>query len=113
MAALRASFEIFDEATMPALRLKANQLTAYLEFLLDRLPQGFCQVLTPRDPKRRGCQLSLRISQNPKELVRKLGEAGVICDFREPDVIRAAPVPLYNRFEDVYRFAEILKGHAK
>jgi kynureninase len=113
MAALRASMEIFDEATMPAIRRKADQLTGYLESRLDQLPKGFCTVLTPRDPKQRGCQLSLKISKNAKELVRKLGEAGVICDFREPDVIRAAPVALYNRFHDVYRFAEILRTHAQ
>lgn len=113
MAALRASMEIFDEATMPAIRRKADQLTGYLESQLDQLPNGFCTILTPRDPKQRGCQLSLKISKNAKELVRKLGEAGVICDFREPDVIRAAPVALYNRFQDVHRFVEILKTHAQ
>jgi kynureninase len=113
MAALRASLELFDEATMPAIRKKADQLTAYLEFLLDQLPPGFCEILTPRDPKQRGCQLSLKIGKGAKDLVRKLTEAGVICDFREPDIVRAAPVAFYNRFHDVYRFAEIFKTHAK
>jgi kynureninase len=113
MAAMRASLELFDAATMPALRAKSERLTAYLESLLDELPRGFCELMTPRDPARRGCQLSLRIPRGGRELIQKLGAAGVICDFREPDIVRAAPVPLYNTFHDAYRFAEVLKAHAR
>lgn len=112
LAAMRASLEIFDQATMPELRKKSERLTGYLEYLLDQLPEGYCTIITPREPASRGCQLSLRLRGNPKQLLKDLGEQGVICDFREPDIIRAAPTPLYNRFIDVYRFANILGAHA-
>jgi kynureninase len=110
LAALRASMEIFDEATMPRLRAKSERLTGYLDALLRTLPQGFLEILTPAE---RGCQLSLRIASDPKGLLARLQAAGVVCDFREPDVIRAAPTPLYNTFLDVYRFAQILRSHAQ
>ncbi len=112
LAALRASIEIFDAATMDALREKSERLTGYLEFLLDRLPPGYCTIITPRDPAQRGCQLSLRLKGDPRDVLEKLKDAGVICDFREPDIIRVAPTPLYNRFIDVYQFAAILSEHA-
>jgi kynureninase len=113
MAALRASLEIFDRATMPALRRKSELLTGYLEFLLDRLPPGFLRITTPRDPRQRGVQLSLRFTKEPRQLLEKLTAQGVICDFRSPDVIRAAPAPLYVSFHDVYRFAGVLERHAR
>ncbi|MCY1073546.1 kynureninase [Archangium lansingense] len=113
MAALRASMELFDRATMPALRRKSDLLTGYLEFLLDRLPPGFVRIITPRDPKQRGAHLSLRFSKEPRKLLEKLTAQGVVCDFRSPDIIRAAPAPLYNSFLDVYRFAGVLEGHAR
>ena len=113
LAALRASMELFDAATMSALRAKSVTLTGYLEYLLARLPPGFCTQLTPPEPERRGTQLSLRIRGNARELLPKLLEAGVVCDFREPDVLRAAPVPLYCGFTDAYRFAQILEGLAR
>jgi kynureninase len=112
LAALRASLELFDRATMPALRAKSERLTGYLEFLLDRLPPGAVRVTTPRDPAQRGAQLSLRFRGEPRQLLGRLTEAGVVCDFREPDVIRAAPAPLYCSFTDVYRFVRTLEGHA-
>jgi kynureninase len=112
MAALRASMEIFDEATMTGMRKKSEALTGYLESLLDQLPTGFFEVLTPRNPSERGCQLSLKFGKRAQELKELFTRAGLICDFREPDIIRAAPVPLYNRFHDVYRFVEVLKVHA-
>ena len=68
------------------------------------------EIITPRDKKQRGCQLSIVAHGRGKELFNKLTEAGVISDWREPNVIRCAPVPLYNSFEDVYRFGEILKN---
>ncbi|PTL84445.1 kynureninase [Vitiosangium sp. GDMCC 1.1324] len=113
LAALRASMELFDRATMPALRRKSERLTGYLEFLLDRLPPGFVRVITPRDSKQRGAQLSLRFSKEPRRLLEKLNAAGIHCDFRSPDVIRAAPAPLYTSFHDVYRFAGVLERHAR
>ena len=64
----------------------------------------------PREPARRGCQLSILIRDGPRELLRALEEEGVVCDFREPDVVRVAPVPLYNTFHEVWRFAHILAG---
>jgi kynureninase len=113
LAALRASLELFDRASMEALRKKSEQLTAYLETLLQRLPEGFYQVLTPAEPKRRGAQLSLRLRGDGRALLRKLREAGVIADFREPDVMRVAPAPLYCGFQDVATFTRILDGHAR
>jgi kynureninase len=113
MAALRASLELFDRATMPALRAKSEKLTGYLEFLLDRLPPGFVHSLTPRDPKQRGAHLSLRFSKDPQRMLETLRSEGIHCDFRSPDIIRAAPVPLYNSFLDVHRFVDVLERHAR
>src|SRR5690606_14900203 len=99
------------EAGMGALRARSVRMTGYLERLLDRLPRGRFEILTPRDPAQRGCQLSLRVpGGGGRELVRRLGEEGIVCDFREPDVIRVAPVPLYSRFEDVHRLCSALAG---
>jgi kynureninase len=112
MAPLRASLELFDEAGTDALRAKSECLTGYLLYLLDCLPAGRFEVITPRDPARRGCQVSVLVRDRPRELLRALEAAGVVCDFREPDVIRVAPVPLYNGFHEVWRFARILAGQA-
>jgi len=104
-APLLASLELFDAAGTQALRAKSRLLTGYLEFLL--LPLGV-QLLTPRDPAERGCQLSVRIdasAERARAIFERLGARGAVCDWREPDVIRVAPVPLYNSFEDVHRFA--------
>jgi kynureninase len=108
MAPLRASLGQFDEAGMPALRAKSERLTGYLEYLLDRLPGGHFEIITPRDPARRGCQLSILAHDRPRELLKALETEGVVCDFREPNVIRVAPVPLYNTFHEVWTFAHIL-----
>jgi kynureninase len=109
MAPLRSSFAIFDEAGgMEALRAKSVKLTGYLEFLLDQIGSGAFTVITPRDPNARGCQLSILAHEHPKELFANLEAAGVKCDFREPNVIRAAPTPLYNTFHEVWRFAQLL-----
>jgi kynureninase len=108
-----ASLNIFDEVGMEALRKKSLQLTAYLTFLLDglleRFPRCGIQILTPRDPAQRGCQLSLLASNNGRQLFDYLSSKGVVADWREPDVIRVAPVPLYNTFEDVYMFVKLLE----
>lgn len=116
LAAMRASLELFHRATMPKLRKKGDELTAFLERGLRELPPGFCTIITPSDPSERGNQLSLRIDagpEGPKGLLKKLAQAGVICDFREPDIIRAAPAPLYNSFEDVFQFVQILRRYAE
>jgi len=110
MTPLRASIAIFDEIGMASLRRKSERLTGYLEYLIDRLPGGRYEIITPRDPGQRGCQLSLLVHERARECEQALQEAGVICDFREPNVIRAAPIPLYNTFHEVWRFAQILAG---
>ena len=109
MAAHWASLEIFDKAGMQNLREKSIKLTAYLEFLLINNPIGF-KLITPENKDERGCQLSLLTGNNGKELFDHLQKNGVIADWREPNVIRIAPVPLYNSFQDAWRFVDILKA---
>jgi kynureninase len=112
MAPLRASLSIFDEAGgMEPLRAKSIKLTNYLQFLLEHAGSNRLTVITPRETESRGCQLSILVREHPKELFGKLEAAGVKCDFREPDVIRVAPTPLYNTFHEVWRFAKILAEH--
>ena len=110
MASHRASLEIFDEAGMESLTGKSRKLTGYLEFLLNEIDNGRISLITPKDSSERGCQLSIRVKDADKNLFKAISERGVIADWREPDVIRVAPVPLYNSFADVYKFAEILKN---
>ncbi|NUO82039.1 kynureninase [candidate division KSB1 bacterium] len=107
LAALRAAMDIFDEVGMTALRAKSVLLTGYLEYLLMREPARNFTIITPRDPEQRGAQLSLRMHKNGKTILQRLLGQNVICDWREPDLIRVAPAPLYNSFEEVYRFTEI------
>lgn len=109
MAAIRASLDTFAEAGFDNLRKKSEKLTGYLEFLLDEMKNDAINVITPRNPEERGCQLSIQVKNADKKLYTKLTEAGVISDWREPDVIRIAPAPLYNNFEDVFKFSEKLK----
>jgi kynureninase len=112
MAPLRASLAIFDKAGgMEPLRAKSIRLTSYLEFLLAEIGSKKFTVITPREPNARGCQLSIVAHEHPKELLKELEAAGVKCDFREPNVIRVAPTPLYNTFHEVWRFAKILAQH--
>ena len=106
MAALRASMEIFDEATIKRLRAKSETLTAYLEFLLAQQRCEKFSILTPRDPSQRGAQLSLQIRKGGRAVCDLLAQQGIICDWREPDILRVAPVPLYNSFLDVHTFAD-------
>jgi len=108
-APLIASLEIFQAARIERLREKSIELTGYLEFLLDRLAPDV-KIISPRDPAARGCQLSFRISGAGRgaRVFEWLTANGVACDWREPDVIRASPIPLYNRFEDVLVFSERL-----
>ena len=97
--------DIFDEAGMERLRAKSERLTGYLQFLLDQKPSDKFQIITPGDPTQRGAQLSLRVSKNGRALCDRLAKRGIICDWREPDILRVAPVPLYNSFLDAYVFA--------
>lgn len=109
MAPLRAALDLFDEVGMPALRDRSERLTGYLEFLIRRLPQGVVEIVTPDDSAARGCQLSLR-AHRASELSGVLRERGIVTDFRPPDAIRVAPVPLYNTFEEVWRLGQVLEG---
>lgn len=106
-APLVTSLKIFEEVGMKKLIEKSKKLTSYLSYLLDEIKSDKIEVITPKEL--RGCQLSIRVKGADKSLFNKLHEKGVICDWREPDVIRVAPVPLYNSFEDVFQFAELLR----
>ena len=106
LAPVRASLDLFDRAGMEALREKSIQLTAYLGFLLDERLGDRVEVITPPEARTRGWQWSLVVHDRAKERLGVLHRAGVVCDFREPNVIRVAPVPLYNTYHDVWRFAK-------
>jgi kynureninase len=108
MVGLKASMELFEQTSIASLREKSISLTGYLEYLLGKLRTIRPQVITPADPNKRGAQLSLFFENQGKEIHQKMIDAGIIVDFREPGVIRVAPAPLYNSYEDIYRFYEIL-----
>jgi kynureninase len=109
LAPLRAALELFDEVGIDALRERSRRLTGYLEELLDAVEvTGVARLITPRDPERRGCQLSMRVPDARGLTARLRAEYGVVCDFREPDVLRFAPVPLYSTYEDCRRAAAAL-----
>ena len=109
MAAIKASLDIFNAVGMDALREKSKALTAYFEFLIHEIDTDRIKIITPTNPEERGCQLSIQVKNADKNLHQKLTDHHIITDWREPDVIRCAPTPLYNSFEDVYRMTEILK----
>jgi len=109
MAALLASLGIFHEAGMSQLRQKSEKLTSYLEFLLKSELKDHITIITPVSVKGRGCQLSIRLNNPNINIIDILHEKGVVCDWRDPDVLRVAPVPLYNTFDDCYQFVHILK----
>jgi kynureninase len=110
-APLIASLAIFQEARIDRLRAKSVELTGFLEFLIERLGPD-ARFITPREVNARGCQISIRITGGAptrgRKVFERLGERGVVCDWRDPNVIRVAPVPLYNTFEEVFRFSEQL-----
>jgi kynureninase len=111
MAVHRVALEQFDRAGIANLRAKSEQLTAYLAFIVAEVAKATgtnLEVITPNDPAQRGCQLSILAHGHGKALFNKLTERGVIADWREPNVIRVAPVPMYNSYEDVWRFGQIL-----
>ncbi len=113
MVAHKASLEIFDKVGMDALCKKRDMLTGYLSFVLEHIsgkhPGSAFKIITPKDPKQRGCQISMLTSENGKGLFDYLTEKGVIADWREPNVIRLAPVPLYNSFTDVYQLGQLIE----
>ena len=107
LAAIRASLSIFDEVGMERLVVKSKKLTDYLVFLLSTIKTNRIQIITPKE---RGCQISIRVKNGNKALFDAIMAQGVIADWRAPDVIRVAPVPLYNSFSDVFKFYRILKS---
>ncbi|GGB21604.1 kynureninase [Puia dinghuensis] len=111
MACLRASLAIFEEAGIERLVAKSRELTGYLASLLESLEDGAFRVITPAEPESRGAQLSLHFGAagRGKIIQQQLMDEGVVTDYREPGVVRVAPAPLYNSFEDVYRFCHILR----
>lgn len=113
MAAHKASVDIFDEAGMPALVKKGRALSGYLQFILNEMNEQSAskvvEVITPQNESERGCQVSLLMLVRGKEVFKTLMDRGVIADWREPNVIRVAPVPLYNSFEDVWQFGQIIR----
>ena len=109
MAAIKASLDLFSEVSMETLTKKSKKLTGYLAFLLEQLGKDVIHIITPKDEQHRGCQLSIQVKNSNQSLHSKLLEAGVLTDWREPNVIRCAPVPFYNSFEDIYNMVAILK----
>lgn len=110
MAAIRASLAVFEDAGFENIRAKSEQITGYLEYLIDEINNDKIHIITPRNPSERGCQLSIQVKDADKALFDALTQKGVIADWREPDVIRVAPAPLYNSYQDVFNFVEILKS---
>ncbi len=114
LAAIRASLDIFDQVGMDALVKKSGKLTRYLETLLEKELKDEVAIITPKNPEERGCQLSLVITHHEGRAVFDgITKRGVIADWREPNVIRVAPAPLYNSFEDVFNFVQCLKAELK
>ncbi len=110
MAAIKASLHIFDTIGIEELTKKSKKLTGYFEYLLKELNNEHISIITPSNPDERGCQLSIQVKNADKSLHEKLTQSGVISDWREPDVIRCAPVPLYNSFQDIYHMVDRLKN---
>lgn len=109
MTPLLASLELFDEVGMDKLKAKSTFLTAYMEFMLLNIDTDRIRIITPKSPKDRGCQLSIQIKDGSKAFFDTITSKGVVADWREPDVIRVAPVPLYNSFLDVYNFIQVIR----
>jgi kynureninase len=112
MAAHKAALDIFEEAGMEALVKKGQALSSYLIFVLkdinDKLAGTPIEVITPENEK--GCQVSFMVKEKGKELYNHLMENGAAIGWREPSVIRATPVPLYNGFEEIWQFAKMIEG---
>jgi kynureninase len=110
MAAVKASLDIFEKVGMDALVKKSKKLTGFFEYLVNEIASDTIKIITPTNPNERGCQLSLQVKNTDKNLHKKLTENNIITDWREPDVIRCAPVPMYTSFEDVYHMVTILES---
>ena len=110
MAAIKASLDIFEKVWMDALVKKSKKLTGFFEYLVNEIASDTIEIITPTNPNERGCQLSLQVKNADKNLHKKLTENNIITDWREPDVIRCAPVPMYTSFEDVYHMVTILES---
>jgi kynureninase len=113
LAAHKAALDQFTEVGMDALIAKSEKLTGYLEFIVENLNNNIAhpfEIITPRNKQQRGCQLSIAAPGRGTDFHNKLLQGGVIADWLEPDIIRCAPAPLYNSFEDVFRFGEVLKS---
>ena len=110
MAAIKASLDIFEKVGMDALVKKSKKLTGFFEYLVNEIASDTIKIITPTNPNERGCQLSLQVKNTDKNLHKKLTENNIITDWREPDVIRCAPVPMYTSFEDVYHMVTILES---
>ncbi len=112
MAVHKAALDIFDEAGMAALIQKSKKLSGFLFYILDEINkehhEKLIEIITPQQEDEYGCQVSMLVQQSGKEIFETFGKNGVVADWREPNVIRVAPVPLYNSFEDVWRFGQIL-----
>ena len=109
MAAIRASLDLFNTAGFSNLVTKSKSLTGFLEYLIEDLKNPKINIITPKNPQERGCQLSIQVKDANRQLHTLLTQSGVISDWREPDVIRVAPAPLYNSYQDVYKFIQRLK----
>ena len=113
MAVHKAALDIFDEAGMEAIVKKGRAMSAYLIFVLNEVNRHFgnelIKIITPLQAEERGCQVSMIIEKNGKAIFDYLMENGVSAGWREPEVIRVAPVPLYNSFEEVWKFGNIIK----
>ena len=109
MAAIKASLDIFDKIGMDLLREKSIRLTGFMEFLLHQIDSDKINIITPKNPLERGCQISIQVKNADKDLHKKLSQHHIITDWREPDVIRCTPVPMYNSFEEVYEMVSVFK----
>jgi kynureninase len=112
MAIHNASLSIFEEAGIQNLRNKSELLTAYLEFILSQF-QEHLSIITPKNPNERGCQLSIIVKENGKKLFDYLESNHIMPDWREPNVIRMSPVPLYNQFEEMHQIGQVLENYFK
>ena len=114
LAAHHAALSVFQEAGLDQIFAKSQSLTAYLEFLLNQIPNGkdpLFTIITPQEPHQRGAQLSLLVHQDPHQLFERLKENDIVVDYREPNVIRVAPAPLYNTYQEVFQFYEVVAAH--
>ena len=110
MAAIKASLDIFEKVGMTTLLKKSKRLTGFFEYLIHQIASDTIKIITPSNPNQRGCQLSLQVKNADKNLHHKLTDHHIITDWREPDVIRCAPVPMYTSFEDVYHMVKTLES---